>query len=95
MAEIVRLKRKVRPLTATYQPNAPYVVEREDGDDDTIYYRISDTRPDSYRYICSTDDDYGSNPYAKYDAEQIAKGLNMLVQYGMEKLPNVKTEDDS
>jgi hypothetical protein len=37
----------------------------------------------------------GTNAYAKHDAEQIARGLNLLVQYGKEQLPNVrKTEDD-
>jgi hypothetical protein len=93
VAEIVRLKRKPRPLTATYQPNAPYVVEREDADDGSIHYQISDTRPGSFRYIGSTVDSCGDNPYAKHDAEQIAKGLNMLVQYGLETLPAVRDTD--
>ena len=39
------------------------------------------------------DDDGGAAPYAKHDAEQIARGLNMLVQYGLEQLPNVRDPD--
>ena len=35
----------------------------------------------------------GENGYAKFDAEQIARGLNLLVQYGKESLPNVKEHD--
>lgn len=94
MTKIVRLPIKPRPLKATYQPNAPYVVEREDGDDGSIHYQISDTRPTSFRYIGSTVDCCGDNPYAKHDAEQIAKGLNMLVRYGLEKLPTVREDDN-
>ena len=40
------------------------------------------------------DDDEGRAGYAKHDAEQIARGLNLLVQYGKEALPNVKDRDD-
>jgi hypothetical protein len=95
VAEIVMLKRKPRPLRATYQPDAPYVVTRQDRDSGSIIYEIYDERPDSYRFVCATSDDMGTNAYAKHDAEQIARGLNLLVQYGKEQLPNVrKTEDD-
>jgi hypothetical protein len=90
MGTVVKLKRKVRPLSKTYQPNAPYVVAREDQDNGSIAYEIYDERPDSYRYVCATSDDGGGNPYAKHDAEQIARGLNMLVQFGKETLPNVQ-----
>ena len=88
MSKIVQLKRKPRPLKKTYQPSAPYAANRQDQDDGSITYEIFDERPDSYRFICGVSD-YG-NPRAKHDAEQIARGLNMLVQYGMEKLPTVK-----
>lgn len=93
MAEIVKLKRKPRPLQSTYDPASPYEAQREDRDDGTIDFVIFDTRPDSYRYICRISDDEGRNPYAKHDAEQIARGLNMLVQYGMEKLPAVREHE--
>lgn len=97
MAEVVTLKRKVRPLRKTYQPNAPYVVERSDVDDDcsaAIRYEVIDERPESYRIVCFCDDDEGRDGYAKFNAEQIARGLNLLVQYGKEALPKVKDRDD-
>lgn len=50
-------------------------------------------RPDSYRTVCYTTDGIGDNPYAKHDAEQIARGLNLLVQYGKETLPTVRDID--
>lgn len=87
--------RKPRPLRATYDPLAPYVVERRDNDDGTISFDIMDTRQGSYRFVCSTDD--LGNPMAKHDAEQIVRGLNMLVCMGKEQLPNVREipdEDD-
>jgi hypothetical protein len=93
MAEIVKLKRKPRPLRATYQPKAPYQVEREDWDDGTIAFHVTDMLPDTYRTVCTLNDDCGSNAYAKHDAEQVARGLNMLVQYGMEQLPDVRDPD--
>lgn len=87
MGNVVKIRRKPRPLRATYDPTAPYVVTREDQDDGTISYYVTDHRPDSYRDVCVTNDDEGRDPFAKSDAEQIARGLNMLVQYGMEQLP--------
>jgi hypothetical protein len=90
---VVKLKRKPRPLRKTYQPMAPYEVEREDWDNGTIAFHVTDMRPDSYRTVCTMNDDGGSDPYAKHDAEQIAMGLNMLVQYGREKLPIVKERE--
>lgn len=94
MSNIIRLKRKPRPLQKTYQPSAPYEVEREDLEDGTIKYKIMDMRPESYRTVCYTDDDMGENAYVKYDAEQIAKGLNLLVQYNKEQLPAIRDRDD-
>lgn len=93
MTNIVKLKRKPRPLRATYSPTAPYVASRQDQDDGSISYEVFDERPGSYRFVCATSDDYGSNPYAKHDAEQIARGLNLLVQYGKEDLPAVRDTD--
>lgn len=90
MSKVVQLKRKPRPLKKTYAPSAPYVANRQDHDDGSITYEIFDERPDSYRFICGVSDDCGQNPYAKHDAEQMARGLNMLVQYGMEKMPSVR-----
>jgi len=90
MNNVIPLKRKPRPLRKTHQPNAPYVVERVDHDGGNISYDILDERPESYRFVCATSDDMGANPYAKHDAEQIVRGLNLLVQYGKEKLPTVR-----
>ncbi len=94
MSNVVKIKRKPRPLQKTYQPNAPYVATRQDQDDGSISYEVFDERPESYRFVCATSDDMGTNPIAKYDAEQIARGLNLLVQYGKEQLPNVRDPDD-
>jgi hypothetical protein len=90
---VVRIKRKPRPLQRTYSPEAPYVVERRDQDYGGITYEVMDERPGSYRIVCFVDDDNGSNGYAKHDAEQIARALNLLVQYGKEKLPTVRETD--
>ena len=92
---IVKLKRKPRPLRKTYNPTAPYAVERRDDDDGEIHYEVWDMRPESYRRVAAVSDACGLNPYAKFDAEQIARGLNLLVQYGKEKLPNVREHDDN
>ena len=93
MSNIVKIPRKIKPLQKTYQPKAPYAVERSD-DDYSIGYEVIDERPETYRIVCFVDDDEGRSGYAKYDAEQIARGLNLLVQYGKETLPNVKERDD-
>lgn len=85
MSNVVKIKRKPRPLTATYQPNAPYAVEREDQEDGSIRYLVWDYRPETYRFVCATNDDGGTDPNAKIDAERIARGLNLLVQYGLER----------
>lgn len=93
MGTVVKIKRKVRPLTKTYSPAAPYVANRQDHDDGSITYEVYDERPDSYRFVCGVSDDCGQNPYARHDAEQIARGLNLLVQYGKEILPKVRETD--
>lgn len=90
---VVKMPRKVRPLRKTYQPSAPYVVERSD-DEDSIRYKVMDERPESYRIVCFVDDDEGRSGYAKHDAEQIARALNFMVQCGKEALPNVPDRDD-
>jgi hypothetical protein len=94
VSNIIQLRRRPRPLRKTYSATAPYEVERQDEDDGAITYLVADMRPESYRTVSYTTDMAGVNPYAKHDAEQIARGLNMLVQYGMEKLPNVRDRDD-
>lgn len=93
MSNVVQLKRRPRPLRKTYQPNAPYEVEREDQDDGSITYYVQDVRPDTFRDVCHTNDDMGRNGYAKFDAEQVARGLNLLVQYGKEALPRVNDRE--
>lgn len=93
MSNVIKLLRRPRPLRKTYQPTAPYEVEREDQEDGSISYFVADMRPDTYRTVAFANDDCGGNPYAKFDAEQIARGLNLLVQYGKEQLPNVRVRD--
>ncbi len=93
MGDVTRLHRKPRPLRKTYSPSEPYAATRQDQDDGSITYEIFDERPDSYRFVCGVSDDGGENAYAKHDAEQIARGLNLLVQYGKEQLPQVNDED--
>ena len=90
MGNVYLMKRKPRPLRATYQPGAPYAVTRQDQDDGSISYEVYDERPDTYRFVCATSDYIGGNAYAKHDSEQIARGLNLLVQYGKEVLPKVR-----
>jgi hypothetical protein len=90
MRNVYVMKRKPRPLRATYHPNAPYAITRQDQEDGSISYEVYDERRDSYRFVCATSDDMGSNAYAKHDAEQIAHALNLLVQYGKEILPIVR-----
>jgi hypothetical protein len=94
MTNITRLPRKPRPLQKIYQPEAPYVVERMDQEDGSITYDVFDERPDSYRFVCAVSDYAGQNGFAKHDAEQIARGLNFLLQCGKETLPSVKDRDD-
>ena len=84
MTNVVKIKRKPRPLTRMHQPAAPYAVEREDQDDGSIRYLVWDHRPDTYRFVCSTDDEGGTDANAKIDAERICRGLNLLAQYGIE-----------
>lgn len=86
MGKVIRLKPKVRPLKATYNPQAPYVVERDDGDDGDITYDLVDTRPDTYRLVCVVP----WSGHAKQDAEQIAAALNLRVQYGLDVPPKPK-----
>ena len=93
MGNVVKIKRKPRPLQKTYSPTAPYVVHREDCEGGSITYEIYDERPGSYRFVCGVSDDCGGNPYAKHDAEQMVRGLNLMVQFGKEILPNVRDND--
>jgi len=91
LSKVVGMKPKVRPLKSTYEPNSPYKVEREDWDDGTISYEVQDTRPESYRMVCTVSEH--DNDHPKHEAEQIARALNLLVQYGMEKLLPGKDDD--
>lgn len=91
---VVKIKRKPRPLQKRYSPAMPYEVEREDQEDGSITYHVVDMRPESYRTLCSKNDDMGSDPGAKHDAEQIVRALNLLVQYGMEAPPKLGRGDD-
>lgn len=93
MSNVVKIPRKIRALRKTYQPNAPYVVERND-DEYSIRYEVIDERPESYRIVCFIEDDEGRAAYSKHDAEQIARALNFMVQCGKETLPTVRDRDD-
>ncbi len=52
----------------------PYRVERHDLEGGAIAYEVWDTRPGSYRRLCTLDD--FDNPQAKHDSEVIADALN-------------------
>ena len=91
MAKVLPFKRRPRPLQKKYSPTAPYEVEREDEDDGSITYHVADMRPETYRTIYSRNDDGGTDPWAKHDADNIARAMNLLVQYGMETLPKAKS----
>ena len=74
-----------RPLRETYSTTHPYIVERQDQEDGSITYEIWDTRPNSYRKLCSVeerlyydDEDCGPTISAKSDAEMIARALNLM-----------------
>jgi hypothetical protein len=76
----------VRPLTKTYNPAQPFVVQRNDNDDGSITYEIIDERPDSYRIVCFIPEDNfdceGDGPgQAKRDAELVARALNFMHGY--------------
>lgn len=84
MTNVVRLRRKVRPLKARYDPTAPFIVERTDNDDEenTITYEVVDSRPETYRILCFIHEDPGEDrAKAKQDAELIARALNFRHQY--------------
>lgn len=73
-----------RPLTKTYSPSNPYVVERHDQEDGAIHYEIWDERPDTYRRLCTVREDYNDDSedgspnrgQAKKDADLIVRALN-------------------
>lgn len=77
-----------RPLTKTYSPTHPYVVERHDQEDGSITYEVWDERPESYRRLCSLNEQYESETWsddekrprhtAKSDADMIVRALNLM-----------------
>lgn len=74
------------PLKKTFSPTHPYVVERHDQEDGSITYEVWDTRPDTYRRLCSMNEwnDGGREDgerdlsTAKADADLIADALNLM-----------------
>ena len=87
-SNVVRFKRKPRPLRKRYDPAIPFSVEREDLDDGSITYSVVDLRPDSYRTLCEMNDQCDGEEKtdeiptsAKSDAEMIVRALNMLHSY--------------
>ena len=89
MTSVVRIKRKVRPLQKTYDPAAPFVVERHDQEDGAIHYEIWDERQDSYRRLCTVMEDYNDDSedgspergQSLKDANLIARALNFMHGY--------------
>lgn len=86
-----------RPLSKTYDPANPYVVERHDQEDGSITYEIWDVRPATYRRLCSInewndggaeDDAEHELSTAKADADMIATALNRL--YGTREFASAK-----
>lgn len=89
MTNVVHLKRKVRPLKKTYDPNRPFVIERHDKDDGSIEYEIWDYRPDTYHRLCTiaeepVDDDFDQEDrgQALRDATMVCAALNMYRDLG-------------
>lgn len=87
---VVRIKRKPRPLQKTWNPAHPFVVERHDQEDGSITYEVWDHRPDTYRRLCSLnewndggkeDDEERELNTAKDDADLIARALNFMNGY--------------
>lgn len=76
----------VRPLTKTYDPQNPFVVERHDQEDGSIQYEIWDVRPETYRRLCTVAEDYNDDSedgspdrgQTKKDADMIVTALNMV-----------------
>lgn len=89
MTNVVRIKRKPRPLRKTYSEAQPFVVERHDQEDGSIHYEIWDHRPDSYRRLCTVCEDYVDDDVdpdtdrgqSKTDADLIARALNFMNGY--------------
>lgn len=89
MGKIVQIKRKPRPLRKTYSPSQPYSVERHDQEDGSIHYEIWDTRPETYRRLCTVceepnefeDEPCEDRGQAKKDAELIIRALNLMHSY--------------
>lgn len=70
-----------RPLRDTYNPSAPYVVQRHDDEDGGIQYEIVDKRPDTYRRLCTISEEFSvTRAQAKRDADMIVRALNALHQ---------------
>lgn len=70
-------KPAIRPLRATYNPDAPYVVERHEDEEGGIQYEIIDKRPDTYRRLCTISDEFSvTRAQAKRDADMIVCALN-------------------
>jgi len=76
-----------RPLQKTYDPINPFVVERHDQEDGSITYEVWDSRPATYRRLCSInewndggdeDDEERELSTAKADADMISTALNMV-----------------
>jgi len=91
-SNVVRFKRKPRPLRKRYDPAMPFSVEREDLDDGSITYSVVDLRPDSCRTLCEMNDQCHDqcrdedmpddiSTTAKSDAEMIVRALNLLHSY--------------
>jgi len=68
-------------LRKTYSETHPYVIVRDDSDDDDgiIGYEIWDERPETYHRLCTVYEDPGEDRgEAKSDAELIVRALNLM-----------------
>lgn len=72
MADIIKLKPRVRPLKKTYQPTAPYEVERKDLDDGSIMFFVVDMRPETYRTVAHVTD-YGAHCHERLREHETAQ----------------------
>lgn len=85
-----------RPLSKTYDPANPFVVERHDQEDGSIVYDIWDSRPETARRLCICQEDYvdedddmpSARGQTKKDADMIATALNMV--FGQREFQSAK-----
>jgi hypothetical protein len=83
MGSVLNFRRRPRALRKTYDPAAPYRVERIDHESGSCTYEIMDTRPESYRIVgfIFEDEDGVDRGQAMKDADLIVRALNFHHAY--------------